>query len=113
MSILHPSAIPARSLLLALACLAALTAALPGRAQAADLVEGKRHYTAYCSGCHGIDGMSLRPQAPRLALGERMAQPDFVLVNTLKSGFGTHPSFLGLLNDRELLDVVSYVRTLR
>ena len=102
---------PARSLLAAAGL--ALLSALPGLAQAADLVAGKRHYTAYCAGCHGVDGMSLRPQAPKLALGERMAQPDFVLVNTLKSGFGTHPSFLGILNDRELLDVVSYVRTLR
>lgn len=112
MSTHQPSKSPARRLLLALVWLAAL-AALPGRALAADLVSGKRHYTAYCAGCHGVDGMSLRPQAPRLALGERMAQPDFVLVSTLKSGFGTHPSFLGILNDRELLDVVSYVRTLR
>lgn len=102
----------ARSLLPAMAMLAMLVA-LPGRAQAADPVAGKRHYTAYCAGCHGADGMSLRPQAPKLALGERMAQPDFVLVSTLKSGFGSHPSFLGILNDRELLDVVSYVRTLR
>lgn len=98
-------------LLLAVICL--IAAALPGRALAADLVAGKRHYTAYCAGCHGVDGMSLRPQAPKLALGERMAQPDFMLVSTLKSGFGTHPSFLGILNDRDLLDVVSYVRTLR
>lgn len=112
MSIYQPSAPPARSLLLAVACTAVL-AALPIRALAADLVAGKRHYTAYCAGCHGVDGMSLRPQAPKLALGERMAQPDFMLVSTLKSGFGTHPSFLGILNDRELLDVVSYVRTLR
>lgn len=103
---------PARSLFLAVVCLIAL-AALPVRALAADLVAGKRHYTAYCAGCHGADGMSLRPQAPKLALGERMAQPDFMLVSTLKSGFGTHPSFLGILNDRDLLDVVSYVRTLR
>lgn len=100
------------SLLLAVFCLT-LAAALPRSALAADLVAGKRHYTAYCAGCHGADGMSLRPQAPKLALGERMAQPDFMLVSTLKSGFGTHPSFLGILNDRELLDVVSYVRTLR
>lgn len=102
-------AFPARSLLAAAGL--AMLAAMP--VQAADLVAGKRHYTAYCAGCHGMDGMSLRPQAPKLALGERMAQPDFVLVNTLKSGFGSHPSFLGILNDRELLDVVSYVRTLR
>lgn len=99
-------------LLLAVICLTLLSV-LPGSALAADLVAGKRHYTAYCAGCHGVDGMSLRPQAPKLALGERMAQPDFMLVNTLKSGFGTHPSFLGILNDRDLLDVVSYVRTLR
>jgi cytochrome c6 len=112
MSIHKLTAPPARILLAAVACLIALLM-LPGRTLAADLVAGKRHYTAYCAGCHGVDGMSLRPQAPKLALGERMAQPDFMLVSTLKSGFGTHPSFLGILNDRELLDVVSYVRTLR
>ena len=82
-------------------------------AQAADPVNGKRQYTAYCASCHGYDGMGLMPNAPKLALGERMGQPDFALVNTLKSGFGTHPPFLGILNERELYDVIAYVRTLR
>lgn len=102
----------AQSLLLTAVFMTSL-AILPNQASAADLVSGKRHYTTYCASCHGYNGISLRPQTPNLANGEGMAQPDFALVNTLRSGFATHPPFLGILNDRELLDVVSYVRTIR
>ncbi|MDO8413591.1 MAG: c-type cytochrome [Gallionellaceae bacterium] len=79
---------------------------------AADLDKGKTLYLAHCSGCHGEKGFSIMPQAPNFARGESLAQPDPVLMDAIRSGSDTRPPFLGILNDREILDVISYVRTL-
>lgn len=85
---------------------------LPAHA-AADPGNGQRLYLAHCAGCHGEKGVSIMPQAPNFANAERLDQPDHVLVDRIRSGGGAMPPFLGILNDREMLDVVGYIRTLR
>lgn len=94
------------------AFLAVLLATLPATAFAADLGKGKTLYLAHCSGCHGENGFSTMPQAPNFARGESLAQPDPVLMDAIRAGSDLRPPFLGILNDREILDVISYVRTL-
>ena len=84
----------------------------PGVVTAADLDKGKSLYLIHCSGCHGEKGFSLMPQVPNFARGEGLAQPDPVLMDAVRVGSETRPPFLGILNDREILDVISYVRTL-
>lgn len=79
---------------------------------AADIDKGKVLYLAHCAGCHGEKGFSIMPQAPNFALGESLAQPDPVLIDAIRSGSDNRPPFIGILNDREILDVISYVRTL-
>ncbi len=39
--------------------------------------------------------------------------PDVTIAQSLRSGNGGMPSFLGILSNTELLDVVSYLRTLQ
>ena len=79
---------------------------------AADLDKGKNLYLIHCSGCHGEKGFSHMPQVPNFARGEGLAQPDPVLMDAIRAGSDARPPFLGILNDREILDVISYVRTL-
>ena len=93
------------------ACLVVLLG-VPAAVFAADLDKGKSLYLIHCSGCHGEKGFSLMPQVPNLARGEGLAQPDPVLMDAIRIGSDTRPPFLGILNDREILDVISYVRTL-
>lgn len=100
---------------LRLALLASLLAAtmFPAASWAMDLGNGKRLYDVHCAGCHGINGHSIVPSAPNLSRGEKMFRPDFDLVNILKTGTANHPPFLGLMSEKEMLDVVGYARTLR
>lgn len=97
------------ALLVALACAAANAT----NAQAGDLKNGQRIYGTYCAGCHGPQGIAVMPQAPSFARGDRLMQPDPMLANTVKAGRGPMPAFLGMLNEREILDVLGYIRTLR
>ena len=79
---------------------------------AADLEKGKNLYLIHCSGCHGENGISLMPDVPNFARGESLNQPDPILMDAIRVGSSARPPFLGILNDREILDVISYVRTL-
>ena len=92
---------------------AALLVALSTPASAADLVKGQQLYLVHCSGCHGEKGMSVNPEAPNFARGERLFQPDSALIDVVRSGNNAMPAFIGILQDREILDVVTYARTLQ
>lgn len=82
-------------------------------AMAANPMEGQRIYNQYCIGCHGLGGNSAIPNAPSFARGERLMQPDLMLLNSIKAGKMTMPSFNGILNDQQILDVIAYLRTLQ
>lgn len=96
-----------------LTSLFAMTVTLPTVSFAMDMNNGKRLYMAHCAGCHGMDGNSVMPQAPNFARGERLQQADFTLVNFIKTGSSTHPPFLGMIVEREMFDVVGYLRNIR
>ena len=89
----------------------ALVAAAP--APAADVIRGAQVYARHCSACHGPKGMSTMPGAPHLARGERLLQSDTALLASLKAGKNAMPAYVGVLTDREILDVIAYSRTLR
>lgn len=92
--------------------LALLLAATP--AGAADMGAGRTLFTAYCAGCHGQNGEGVLPGAPnfRMEVG-RLMRPDSVLVESIRNGRNAMPGFQGVLTDRQLLDVVAFLRTLR
>jgi len=89
----------------------ALAAAAP--ASAADVIKGAQIYAKHCAACHGPSGVSVMPGAPHIARGERLMQPDMALLATLRTGKNAMPAYLGILTDREILDVIAYSRTLR
>jgi cytochrome c6 len=79
---------------------------------AADTFKGRQLYTANCITCHGATGKSVIPGAPNLAQGDAMMRPDFTLLNAIRSGKNAMPAFRGILTDRDIMDVVAYMRTL-
>lgn len=96
------------------ALIAALLAVLPVAANAAaDRARGHDLYLKHCASCHGVDGRSVLPNTPQLSLNQGMMQPDIVLLNKLRMGQGQMPPFFGLLSDKDILDVIAYLRTVR
>jgi cytochrome c6 len=99
--------------LFALGLLAAvLLAFLPENSYAGDIVNGGKLYAQYCVTCHGADGVNIMPDAPNFANSERLLRPDQFILASIKEGINAMPSFQGMLKDQEILDVISYLRTL-
>ena len=94
-----------------LAGLMTFIAVVPARA--ADVIKGSQIYAKHCAACHGPSGISVMPGAPHLARGERLLQPDLTLLASFKAGKNAMPAYLGILSDREILDVIAFSRTLR
>ncbi|MBF0340344.1 MAG: cytochrome c [Magnetococcales bacterium] len=88
-----------------------------GQADAADPFAGKEQYKLHCAPCHGMDGKPGMPQSPDFA---RKSDPhngllrsDTVLLNRVRQGGSGCPSFRGVLDDFQILDVVSYLRSMK
>lgn len=95
--------------------MALLTAALllsVTPAQAADPRNGAKLYNSHCANCHGTQGNGMMPGMPNFLRGEGLMKPDAVLVQSLERGAGMMPAFRGLMTTQEMLDVVSYLRTM-
>ena len=84
-----------------------------GTAPAADIVKGARLYGMHCASCHGASGVSVMPGAPNFARGERMLQPDVQILMAIRSGRNAMPAYNGIIPDRDILDVIAYMRTMR
>ena len=101
---------------------AALVGALPALAQAdgADLAEGKRIYLESCKACHGVDGkgsgaMKFNPPAADLTSPKIQEKLDARLYNSIHEGRPNTAmgAWKHSLSAKEVLDVMSYVRTFR
>lgn len=97
----------------AVLALSALLLLVPSIARAADLSNGGKVFEIYCAQCHGSAGQGVIPGAPKFNRGERMLQPDIALMTTIKRGKNAMPAFQGVLRDREILDVIAFLRTLQ
>jgi len=93
-----------------LAAAFALTAAPAG---AADADNGARLYRRHCAGCHGHDGRPVLPAAPDLSRPTALMRGDLALLALVRGGRGAMPAYAGVLKDREVLDVLTHLRTLR
>lgn len=91
---------------------ALLAAGFSSDLYAADSIKGRQVYTANCAICHGQSGRSVLPGAPNFDRGEAVLKPDFTLLATIRSGRNAMPAFQGILSDRDIMDVIAYVRTL-
>lgn len=82
-------------------------------ANAGNIARGQQLFNMHCSACHGMRGEGVMPEAPKFRMGERLDQPDMVLMQSVKNGKNKMPPFFGILKDPDVLDILSYVRTLR
>ncbi len=80
---------------------------------AADAINGQRIYGLQCASCHGQSGRALMPNAPSFDRGERLMQPDTVLLESIRRGRFAMPAYAGVLSNREILDVIAFLRTFR
>jgi cytochrome c6 len=95
-----------------LAMLSLLLLLVAGPARSADLFKGKEVFSNYCVSCHGADGVAVHPMAPNFQRGEKLFVSDLSLIQSISRGKGAMPSFGGILSDKEIMDVIAYLRTL-
>ncbi|HEY0824712.1 MAG TPA: cytochrome c [Ramlibacter sp.] len=92
--------------------LAALLALAGGSAAAADINKGGTLYATHCAACHGANGSPVLPGTPDFRRLESLMKPDMQLLTVIRNGKGVMPGYFGVLRDREILDVVAFLRTL-
>lgn len=92
--------------------LAAALVLMAGGAGAADIQKGRTLYATHCAICHGQDGTPVLPGAPNFRRMEALMRPDMQLMMAIRTGKGAMPGFFGVLREREILDVIAYLRTL-
>lgn len=81
-------------------------------AHAGDVFRGKDVYARQCSICHGRDGNGTLAGAPDFTRSEGLMQSDPALLRSIKAGQNAMPAYLGILPDRDILNVIAYMRTL-
>jgi len=74
------------------------------------IMEGKSIYHERCAACHGLDGVSLLPDVPEFAKGERLDSPDEELLESLRHGKGMMPAWGDVLSEKERERVLSYLK---
>jgi len=85
--------------------------------------EGARTFDSICSSCHGDKGVTEIPGIPIFSKGERMSKTDEQLKKSIKNGVNNPNNPAGMtmpphgggpeLNDKQLSDVIAYIRTLK
>jgi mono/diheme cytochrome c family protein len=80
--------------------------------QAGDINKGRKLYGTNCAMCHGQNGRSAMVGAPNFDRGEGVMRPDSALLASIRAGKNACPAFRGILTDRDILDVIAFVRTL-
>lgn len=90
-----------------------LAAAAPLLCSAADVNRGGDLYRQHCTACHGPAGRPVLPGAPDFSRPTALLKSDLELMTRIRSGRGGMPAYQGQLRDREILDIVAHLRTLR
>lgn len=86
---------------------------LTGNVLAGDPGKGSTVYRTHCVTCHGERGEGAMPGVPDFSRGEALMQPDRALAESIIQGKTIMPAFQGILSDDEVLDVITFLRTMR
>ncbi|MFZ9887256.1 MAG: c-type cytochrome [Myxococcota bacterium] len=83
-----------------------------------DIETGRRVFVNQCARCHGVEGkggmvagIGMVPTLRDPSWHDRMS--DKALASTIAHGKGAMPSFMQLVDGKELRGVIAYVRTLK
>lgn len=82
-------------------------------AHAGDALRGAELYRQHCSACHGAGGRPVLPTAPDFTRHDTLLKPDLTLLAAIRKGRGAMPAYDGVLRERDVLDIVTHLRTLR
>ncbi|RZS58140.1 c-type cytochrome [Sphaerotilus mobilis] len=82
-------------------------------AHAADPSSGGATYQRLCAQCHGSRGVPVLPVAPDFSAPTALMKGDGALLAVIRDGRGAMPAYQGQLKERDMLDVVAHLRTLR
>ncbi len=79
---------------------------------------GANTYKAKCMMCHAADGSGNTPagkatKTPPFNSPEMLKMSDTEFISYTKNGRGKMPAYSGKLTDKEIIDVVTYIRTLQ
>lgn len=95
-----------------LAVIIVIVLVLSADAMAGDPLEGRAIYVENCAGCHGANGRAVVAGTPNFAGSNRlMVKTDSQLHDTIAGGKNIMPAFQGRLSEREMMDVIAYIRT--
>lgn len=83
-----------------------------GVSYAADPIKGGPLYATHCARCHGGAGLNAAPGSPDFTKSGSLLRPDTFLLNATKNGKNAMPAYVGILSDRDILDVIAHMRTL-
>lgn len=94
---------------------------LSSNAFAGDAKNGKKVYEQNCATCHGAKGKgdgvaaaALNPKPNNFSKGVfKYGSKDADLEKTIKNGKGSMPKWAGVVSDKNIKDVISYIRTLK
>jgi cytochrome c6 len=106
-----------KALLTAISLLSLAVAVLAPVARA-DEAKGSADYKAKCAMCHGADGKGQTPMGKNLKLKDLSSSDvqnlhDSDLKTLLENGKGKMPPEKGKMSDKQIEDVIQYVRTLK
>ncbi len=82
-------------------------------APAQDIFAGRGVYENHCASCHGPDGRATMPSTPHFIDGMGLYASDSDLIRVIRFGKNLMPGYDRALKESEILNVISYVRTLR
>ena len=82
-----------------------------------NLAKGKILFIKYCAGCHGPQGKGdgyrlLGPDPANLTAPSTAKKSDSALLATIHEGKPNMPSWKGRLSERDIRNVLAYIRTL-
>lgn len=80
---------------------------------AQDIFTGRTVYDTHCASCHGSDGTATVPGTPNFSEGKGLDFSDPELVRVIKLGKNIMPGYDRVLKETEIIDVISFIRTLR
>lgn len=80
--------------------------------------KGKRLFTHYCAGCHGLKGkgdgyLLLGPEPANLTRPATKTKSDAALLHTIHEGKPNMPSWKTRLSEEDSRAVLAYIRTLK
>jgi cytochrome c6 len=80
--------------------------------RAASIDRGQQLYGAFCANCHGQNGSPIWPGTPDFKRSTSLVRSNSQLLTVIRQGRGAMPAYLGIIKEREMLDLIAYLRTM-